>query len=208
MIQVNLLPPEYRKVEGTPVARLVAVLAGVFITATAVSVWGYVHFAILAKEQTKRAQMEEELVSLQALATRSQALLTEFKEYQARRGTIESIGKSRVLWSKKLDEFADVVHNKGDKKRHLVWFSGVRTGAPRGPGSAGVLSVDGWSGGDYTRLADFSEDVQKSEFFEDFMSIDPPRGELVQFQDALDPNTAWKFAAKLDLKESGWREKQ
>ena len=33
MIKVNLLPPEYRKVEGTPVARLVTTIAGVFLVA-------------------------------------------------------------------------------------------------------------------------------------------------------------------------------
>src|SRR6185295_10805605 len=132
MIKVNLLPPEYRKVEGTPVARLVATIAGVFLVACAAGVWGYVHVAILAQVKDERTQKEEELASLKAQAERSQSLLKEFKEYQRRRETIEKIGSQRILWSKKLDELADLIHNKGDTKRHLVWLGSIRTQNGRG----------------------------------------------------------------------------
>ena len=209
MIRVNLLPAEYRKVDGTPVARFVAVIAGVFITATAMSVWGYVHFGMLSEVKVRRAQMEEELVQYQALASRSQSLLAEFKEYQRRRETIEQIAKGRILWSKKLDEWADLLHNKGDRERHLVWLASIRSEAPTGPGSGGAMAVDGWSGWEeLARLSDFRQDVMDSEFFQDFHSIDPPRGERVTFRDENSPAAAWKFNARMALKEPGWREKK
>lgn len=211
MIRVNLLPPEYRKADGTPIARFVALTLGVFLTATAMSVWGYVHFGMLAEVQDRRAQLEEEVVGLKALADRSAALLAEFKEYQRRRDKIEEIDTNRILWSRKLDQWADLVHNKGDSDRHFVWFSDIRTGGGRLPGSAGILEVSGWSGGnELERLADFNEDVRNSgeEFFDDFMSIDPPRGDRVRFSDGRLPELAWRFSMGMDLKPYGWREQQ
>ncbi len=210
MIQVNLLPPEYRKVEGTPVARFVALTLGVFLTATAMSVWGYVHFGMLAEVQDRRSQKDEELVSLQALATRSQALQTEFKEYQRRRQTIEDVGSSRILWSRKLDQLADLLHNKGNTDRHLVWLGSIRTEGSRKAGSPGALKIAGWSGGEeLARLSDFNKDLrQDDEFFGDFMFIDPPRGDRVEFGDGRVPKLAWRFDKGIDFAPPGAKEKQ
>jgi hypothetical protein len=210
MIRVNLLPPEYRKVEGTPVARLVTTIAGVFLVACAAGVWGYVHMAMLAQVRDDRLQKEEELASLKAQAERSQALLKEFKEYQRRRETIEKIGSSRILWSKKLDEMADLIHNKGDTKRHMVWLNSIRTQNGRFPTSPMELVIHGWSGGEPVhKLADFNADIKKSEdFFPDFYSVDPPEGKSIAFDDDNVPSSAWEFSFGLDLKSPNWREKQ
>ena len=71
MIKVNLLPPEYRKVEGTPVARLATTIAGVFLVACAAAGWGYVHIAMLAQIRDDRDQKEQQLEALTAQAERS-----------------------------------------------------------------------------------------------------------------------------------------
>ena len=204
MIQVNLLPAEYRKVEGTPVARLLTVLAGVSLTAAALAFWGYVHFGKLDEVVRRRESMESDLASLEKQAARSQALLAEFKEYQKRRATIESIAGQRILWSKLLDQFADEIHNKGDTSEHFVWLTGLRTEAPRTPGSGGVLAYDGYSGMDELKhLAEFNQQMKDSEFFGSFMSITPPRGERVAFKDERIPSSAWKFQHRMDLKAPG-----
>ena len=210
MIKVNLLPPEYRKVEGTPVARLATTIAGVSLVAGAAGVWGYVHLAMLSQTREERVQKEEQLGSLTQQAERSQALVREFKEYQRRRDTIEKIGSSRILWSKKLDELADLIQNKGDTKRHLVWLSTIRTSGARSsaPGSPVSLSIHGWSGGDMSRkLSDFNSDIKRSEdFFADCMSVDPPEGQRVSFSDQSVPNQAWEFTFGIDFKQPNWRE--
>ncbi len=209
MIKVNLLPPEHRKVEGTPVARLVATVAGVFVVACAAGAWGYVHFALLDKARDERAQAEVELTALKAQAERSQALLSEFKEMDRRRKTIEQIGAQRILWSKKVDELADIIHNKGDVKRHLVWLDSMRTQGGRAPGSPASLVIHGRSGGDYDRLSMFNADIKKNdEYFQDFSSIDPPAGTAVNLDGDLVPNTAFDFTFGMDLKPTNWRDKQ
>lgn len=209
MIKVNLLPPEYRKVDGTPVARLAVTIAGVVLVACGAGAWGYVHLAMLAQIRDERIQKEEELASLKAQAERSQALLKEFKEYQRRRETIEKIGTSRILWSKKLDEFADLIHNKGDTKRHLVWLNTIRTQGGRMPNSPVSMTIHGWSAGDMSRkLSDFNSDIKNSEdFFADCYRVDPPEGQRVSFDDENVPNQAWEFTFGIDFKQPNWREK-
>jgi Tfp pilus assembly protein PilN len=209
MIKINLLPPEYRKVEGTPIARLVATVAGVALVTCAAGVWGYVHTAMLAQVREERIQREEELANVKALADRSQALLKEFKEYQRRRETIEKIGASRMLWSRKLDELSDIIHNKGDTKRHLVWLASVRTQQNRIPASPVELVIKGWSGGEQSRkLSDFNSDIKHSEFFEDCIAVDPPEGRRVNLDEDFVPNQGWEFSFGIDLKQPTWRETQ
>ncbi len=210
MIRVNLLPPEYRKVDGTPIVRFVAVVVGVFLCATAMSVWGYVHFGMLAEVRERRAGLEEDLVGLQALAQRSMALQAEFKEYQRRRATIEEIGKSRFLWSRKLDQLADLIHAKGSTAKHQAWLSGVRSQSPRMARSPGALWITGWSGGEeLSRMSDFNKELRSDpEFFGDFQALDPPRGERVEFADGRVPDKAWRFQWGIDLAPPGSKEKQ
>ncbi len=210
MIRINLLPPEYRKVEGTPVARLVTTVAAVALVAGAVGLWGWYHFAVLAQIREQRAQKEEELASLKAQADRAASLEKELKEYQRRRDTIEKIGASRILWSKKLDELADIIYDKGDTKRHLVWLTSLRTGNGRVPTSPAQLIINGYSGGgEYHRMSDFNNDIKKSEeFFSDFFRVDPPEGKQIAWTDDLVPAQAWTFGWGLDLKPPTWREKQ
>jgi Tfp pilus assembly protein PilN len=209
MIRINLLPPEYRKVDGTPIARFVSTTAGVLVVACAAGAWGYVHMALLDKARDERAQKEEELTALKAQAERSQALVREFKEYERRRKTIEQIGASRILWSKKLDELADIIHNKGDVKRHLVWLNSVRTQGGRFPTSPASLVIHGWCGGDYDRLSQFNADIKKNEeYFSDFLGIDPPAGTAVWFDDEMTPDSAFDFTFAMDLKQTNWRDKQ
>jgi Tfp pilus assembly protein PilN len=208
MIKVNLLPPEYRKVDGTPVTRLVALVLGVFLTASAVGVWGWYRVDVLNGHRAEREQLEEALVHLERDAERSQRLLREFKEYQRRRETIESIGSNRVIWSRKLDELADIIHNKGDTKRHLVWLSAVRTAAGRRKESPVLLQITGLSGGDYANLSEFNKDIRQSDFFADFSSIDPPAGRVVAFTDGRVPREGFDFTFSMDMKPANWQEKQ
>jgi len=199
MIKVNLLPPEFRKVEGTPIARFVALVAGVFLTASALSGWAYVHFGMLKEVRDERIALQEDLVQKQALADRSEALANEFKEYQKRRDTIEKIGDGRVLWSRSLDLLADLIHNEGDTTRHQVWLRDISTG--RGGGSS-KLRFKGFSGGEeWSRLSDFHRDLKDSEdFFSAFSGIDAPAGKRRKFDDGRLPVFAVEFAWGLQMK--------
>lgn len=207
MIKVNLLPAEYRRVERTPVFRFVTILCGVVLSASAIGAFLYVHFGTLENviDDRETLAMTEDI--LRKDAQRSKALDAEAREYQKRRATIDEIARRRLLWSKKLDELCDLIHNKGDSKRHLVWLSKIGTIAPSKT-SAGGLSIKGLSGGEELhRLSDFHLDIRQSEYFQDFQSIDDPEGEAISLSDERVPKTAWQFDFNMHLKPFGWNEK-
>jgi len=209
MIRVNLLPPEYRKADGPPVARVAALVAGAFLVASAVVGWGYVHFGMLAEEEKRREGLEEELAQLKQLADKSQALLKEFGEYQRRRETIEKIAAQRILWSEHLDELSDIIHNKGDQKEYLVWLSNASTVAGRMPESPVGLDITGICGGTLSNLSAFNSRIKETpEFFEDFLRVDPPAGTLKNLEGKKWPKQGWDFHFVMDHKHPNWREKQ
>ena len=149
----------------------------------------------------------KKIITKQVIANRSVALAKEAEEYKKRRSTIENIGKSRMLWSRKLDELADIINDQGSTKRHLVWLINTRTLA-RTKGSPGGLYMKGFSGGsEIHRLSDFHLDTKNSPFFEDFRTIDNPEGKVVRFKDERVPKDAWEFDFNLRLKQFGDRNK-
>lgn len=209
MIRVNLLPPEYRKVDGPPIGRVVALVVGAFLVTSAVGGWGYVHFGLLADAEKQREEKEEDLQQLRRMAERSQALLAEFTEYQRRRETIEKIGASRILWSRKLDELSDIIFNKGDQKEYLVWLSSVRTVGGRNPESPVGLHIQGLCGGSLSNLSTFNGRIKETrEFFDDFTKVDPPAGTQKPLDGNRYPKVAWDFSFVMDHKQPNWREKQ
>jgi Tfp pilus assembly protein PilN len=205
MIKVNLLPPEYRKIERTPVLRFATILCGVVLSASAIGAFLYVHFGMLVNVISEREKLSETADVLKRDVKRSLALDQEAKEYKKRRETIEEIGQNRMLWSRKIDEICDIIQNKGDTKRHLVWLSQIRTTAGKGK-SPGGLYIKGLSGGtEIHRLSDFHLDLKSSDFFEDFQMIDNPEGDVVNLNDDRVPKTAWNFDFNMELKPFGWR---
>lgn len=193
MIKVNLLPPECRKVERTPMLRFATIVAGVVLSASAIGAFLYVHFGMLVNVVSEREKLEDIFATEKAKADQSRALAQEAKEYKARRDEIERIGQERRLWSRKIDELCDIIQNKGDRKRHLVWLTQFRT-LPASRGTPGGVYIKGYSGGsEIHRLSDFHLDVVNSEFFRDFASIDNPEGSVVMFPGDRVPDTAWEF---------------
>jgi Tfp pilus assembly protein PilN len=200
MIKVNLLPAEYRKVERTPVLRFVTIICGVVLSASAIGAFLYVHFGMLVEVVSEREKVQETHVTKKVLADRSMDLQREASEYQKRRDYIEAIGQNRKLWSKQVDELCDVLHNKGDRKRHLVWLNQIRSLGPTKDSDGGVY-IKGYSGGsEIHRLSDFHLDLKNSEFFAEYQMIDNPEGSVVKFTDGRLPDTAWEFDFNMRMK--------
>lgn len=122
MIKINLLPPEYRPRTGTPVARFVAIVAGVILVASSAGVFAYTHFIDLTRARELRIARTDELEAKSKLRDRSLALQKEIQVYEKRRKAIQTINGSRTLWSRKLDQFFDIVTGHGTDESYLVWM--------------------------------------------------------------------------------------
>lgn len=203
MIQINLLPPEYRPRTGTPVARFVAIVVGVVLVASATGVLFYTHFIELANTQELRDVRAEEATSKERQRDYSMALQREIDVYEKRRNAIQTINRSRTLWSRKLDQFFDIVTSQTNQDAYQVWLDTLevppqlapvggrsRRAAPQHGGLfrfAGYLAME--SSSDAPALSsllfraltgDPDSSGETTPFFEDFQSINNPNIAVVK----------------------------
>ncbi len=125
MIQINLLPPEYRPRTGTPVARFVAIVVGIVMVLSAGGAYAYTHFIELSKVKELKRSRAEEVTSMEMQRDRSLRLQGEIDSYEQRRRAIQTINRSRTLWSRKLDQFFDIVTGRDVDDTSAVWLEEI-----------------------------------------------------------------------------------
>jgi hypothetical protein len=211
VITINLLPPEYRKPESTPVGRFLAIVVGAVLVTSGLGVYGYVHYSKLRAAREVREATEANYKNKKAQQDMSRALAEEIKAYEARRATIQEVAGSRILWSRKLDEFLDILHNGGDKNEYFVWLSGMKVSPARDSGrgkptSGGEMSFAGYCAGtELTKVTNLRNKIRKDEFYKDFKYLSPPNWQVERFNDGREPAAAGKFNFQLTLKPLDWR---
>jgi len=125
MIQINLLPPEYRPRTGTPMARFVSIVAGIVLVLSAGGAYAYTHFIELSKVRELRHSRTEEVATTEMQRDRSIRLQKEIDSYEQRRRAIQTINRSRTLWSRKLDQFYEVVTGRDVDDTSALWLDEV-----------------------------------------------------------------------------------
>jgi cell division protein FtsB len=125
MIKINLLPPEYRPRTGTPVARFVAIVVGIVMVLSAGGAFAYTHFIELAKVRELKQSRVEEVASMEMQRDRSLRLKQEIDTYEQRRDAIQRINRSRTLWSRKLDQFFDIVTAQNADETYSLWLDTI-----------------------------------------------------------------------------------
>ena len=204
MIQINLLPPEYRARTGTPVARFAAIVGGVVVLACASGAYAYTHFIELAKVRELRQTREEEALGQERRKKHSLDLQAEIDQYEKRRSAIQTINRSRTLWSRKLDQFFDIVTNQGTDETYKVWIEklevppqlvasakrvvGKKGQAPDGGQFkfSGFMAMEAecdWlphiSAFHKALTGDPESTGNATDFFADFMRVNNPNGKIV-----------------------------
>ena len=214
MIQINLLPEEFRKAESTPIGRFITIIIGAVVLTSGLVTYGFVHYGKLKTVRDVRVEAEAEQLNKTAQADVSKSLQAEIAGYEARRKAIQGIAKSRILHSRKLDEFLDVVHNRGDRTAYYVWLNGLRVSAPRVSRrnksvSGGSFSFDGYAAANesvaFSRVTKFREALRKDVFFKDFNGISMPNFKAVKWGDGLEPSEAGRFSFSMTLRPLGWQ---
>ena len=207
MIKINLLPPEYRPRTGTPVARFVAIVVGIVLVLSAGGAYAYTHFIELAKVRELKQSREEEVRSMEMQRDRSLRLQQEIDTYEQRRRAIQTINRSRTLWSRKLDQFVDIVTAQNADESFSLWLDTVDVPAKvatlrrRRPKKrkakvlepAAQFKVEGFmamtsdaeapallSGFHKALTGDPENTGQPTDFFADFMSINNPNIEMLR----------------------------
>lgn len=203
MIRINLLPPEYRRKSRTPIKLVLGLVAAVTLNAGLATWWAWSAFGELAQVESAKTALQLEMDGLTPQVNYFKSLEVEKKQYQSREQTLASITKSRVSWTRKLDELLDVVNRGNDGQRHLVWFDDLQVAQAtdakaKTPGS---LRASAHSGSEkYAQIANFLEDLEGSPFISDFQPPAPPEGSQAMVDETLVPSTAWSFPLSVTLK--------
>jgi Tfp pilus assembly protein PilN len=213
VIHINLLPHEYRKAEATPIGRFLAIVIGAVLVTSGLVAYGYVHYSELKGVREVRASVEEQYANKKAQAQISQNLQAEINAYETRRQAISQVARSRILQSRKLDEFLDIVHNGGNRDAYYVWLDRLSVTPARrarrrgkGPGSGGTWAFDGYAETtEFSRVTNLRDAIRKDSFFEDFQQISMPNFKAQVWDDGLEPSSAGKFSYQMTLKPLGWR---
>lgn len=211
MIQINLLPHEYRKTESTPIARFIAIVAGAILVTSGLVAYGFVHYSKLKGVREVREATEAEYSNKKKQADISKSLQTEINNYESRRKAIQKVAKARNLQSRKLDEFLDIIHNRGDRSTYFVWLKNLGIKPPRAvrkgkPSTGGGVSFSGFSETiEFSRITNLRDAIKKDAFYQDFKSISQPNFKAVEWDDELEPQKAGKFSFNLTFKPLGWR---
>ena len=230
MIQINLLPPEYRPRTGTPVARFVAIVTGVVLVASATGAYAYTHFIELAKVKELKEVKEAEVRGKEAQRDRSLSIQREIDGYEKRRKAIQTINRSRTLWSRKLDQFFDIVTSQNSEDSYQVWLESLEVPpqmAPiqgrtprrrRGPGHGGIFRFIGMMAMEteseapalsstFYKALTGDPDVtgERTPFFLDFLTINNPNIQIARVARAredelLEPPVVGSFKYELLLK--------
>jgi len=212
MIRVNLLPAEYRRRDRTPLRVFGALIAAVMAVCACGFYYADTYFGELGGVEARLSEVKAELSGLLLQVKHHDSLVREKDDYSARATTIHEISKSRISWTKKVDELIDIT-NAGEPREetgdgYLVWFGNLdiaqnvlENGAKKKkkgnePETAGRFSLQGMCATEHaSSIVAFLNDLKSNEeFFRDFAFIEDPKADLIEQEDqALEPAHVMNF---------------
>lgn len=203
MIRINLLPEEYRRQKRSSLGLLLALTLSVAVNGVLGAWYGWLAFGVSAEIESEQAVLQTELDGLKPQVDYHKSLDAEQKRFAGRETTLAGITKSRISWTRKLDQLINVVNAGGEGQRHFVWLDDLSVqqildGRSRTPGA---VKAAGHSGSEnFAQVANFLEDLEHSPFVEDFDRPAPPEGSQSKVDPELIPSVVWAFPMSLTLK--------
>ncbi len=201
---INLLPPEMRKKERTPMKALLPFLGCVATVGAGAAFWAWLHFGELATARNIKSDLESQSASRKGQVDYVKSLRSEESEYTDRAKTITTIAASRMNWTRKLDELIRVMTDDHSSERYLAWIRSMDVKPPAGAGKGKSqegeqillkgLCFASSNGSDdaLQRYNQLHEATNQSDFFRgDFLSMGRPAGRAETLDDGLKPAKAW-----------------
>ncbi len=141
MIEINLLPPELRPVERTPLPRLVVWCVGAAAVAVGVVLLLFMHMRWLPALERKSKDLDQRITQKQVLADEADRLKREIEEIARRQRVVEQLWKARTVWWIKLDQLVDLVPEDVGLESLSFKPEPVRARRVEGEESAGRLAM-------------------------------------------------------------------
>jgi len=116
MIEINLLPVELRQVEGTPPARLGAILGGIAIAGVLVAFVIKFYIVDIPAMKLEITNREAEIKNLEERKKSVEAVIAQIDTLKAKVKTLDNLIQSRVRFARLLDTLTNSMPKDG------VWF--------------------------------------------------------------------------------------
>jgi len=205
MIRINLLPAEYRRADRTSPKVFAAMIVTVVLTCSVFGWFGLIYFGELRELERRHETVANTLATESKRAAYYDQLVKEEREFSKRSDTIQTIAGSRLLWTKILEEVIDVVNNNTD--RHVAWFTDLDIKEGSSAKAGPQVHMPGMvQGARMTALANFHEDLERSEFWKDVQEVSAPNA-AQQINKARYPPEAYAFNLKWSFKQAKLWEK-
>lgn len=207
MILINLLPEEYLRARRTPAQTFAAIGAAVTVNAVLLAWLGSLFFGTKANVAHELDLKRSDLAALKPQLDYHDDLVAENKLFESREGTLGEITTGRVNWTEKVDQLVDVVNHGGDGEKYLIWLNDLTvvqqvatSGKSKSPTSGGTFRASGYSGSpNFGLVANFFEDLTRSEFKNGFNPPAPPQGRREEKDEGLIPSEIFSFTLDLQL---------
>lgn len=175
MIKVNLLPPEYRVKERTPLPMMLGILGGVVLTSLSIVAFLYLRFGMYPDVVTQLRNKEQTKIFFMQKAKRHDELVVEKTNLEKLDKAVEQLKDARYPWTKAIDDLAWMVE-RGNKDKSIVkgWYEKLDFGPPRQGGrrppgagkEGGKVTFDlVVAGTDYKHIPVFREIMRKREYW-------------------------------------------
>jgi hypothetical protein len=123
MIQINLLPPERRRTERTPIGRFILILLGVTLVCVTIAFLVYLEIQLHGRKQLHADRKKEFDRPYTTRVNLEHAALTALDAtHKSRKAVIEQL-RPPFRWSNVLDILCDMLETKHKK----IWFETIRT---------------------------------------------------------------------------------
>lgn len=184
MIEINLLPPEYRPRETTNIPLIATILGGVVVVCGLFFYWMSVN-AEVAELTRRNADLAKKKTDLEAESKKIDTLKEEIERQKSRQQTIIEISQSKVMWSQKLEQLAQILGQNEFKTKFWITSLALSKAAGRA-GATSMLSmrVTGL-GYDMREVAKLRDAIQQDQnFFYHFVKLES----FTVVRKDLDPN--------------------
>lgn len=193
MIEINLLPPEYRPREKTNVPLIFTVAAGMLVVG-AIILWGIRLNRELGSLTTTHTELLKEKAALEDDVKKVKDLKGKIARQKARQQTIIEISQSKVMWSLKLQQMSQLL----DKFPNF-WVK--RMGLAKSK-SGGTLKLGVSATGSNLREIARFQDALKDDpnFFYHFDDLNSPGVKIAPLPDGLNFKEVMDISITLPLK--------
>jgi hypothetical protein len=180
MITINLLPEEFRRRERTPIRIFAATMAAAAVLAGLGGTLAFLWFGKLATAEAVLARLEEDRTGMEPQLKHHAALSAEVTETEKWQQTLRELRNNRIPWTRKLDQFIDLVSQSGDQGKYMIWFTDFSVQQSiDNKSSGGTVAAKGMSSSDDVgKVASFMSDLKRHECFDIFAGLSGPEGKV------------------------------